>query len=131
MQTINFNTIDFNSGASSGGFIGGYYHEGQFYKDKEYTLLITPSEKSLYIDLAEHRLYIYSEGEYRLIGDGTVIIVQTTGDSTSAVMSQKAVTDALNAKQDKFEPELTQLATINGKPLIYGKDLKIEDTGGD
>lgn len=62
-------------------------------------------------------------------GGGSVDIVQTTGSSTSSVMSQKAVTDALNKKQDTLVSG-TNIKTINGQPIVGPGNIEISGTGG-
>lgn len=55
----------------------------------------------------------------------SVTVVQTTGSSTTSVMSQNAVTTNLNNKQDKFETSGTS-RDVNMTPyLVYAKSANV------
>ena len=56
------------------------------------------------------------------LGIPDIDIVQTTGQSTESIMSQKAVTDELNKK-------LSNNVTINGKQITEDTELTAEDIG--
>lgn len=57
-------------------------------------------------------------------GGTSINVVQTTGNSTSDVMSQKAVTDELNKKQDRLVSG-TNIKTINNQSLLGSGSLSI------
>lgn len=59
---------------------------------------------------------------------GGVEVVQGTGQSTTDVMSQKAVTDELDKKQDKLNPDVNLLGT-DGIEITETEDEKIEVSG--
>ena len=88
--------------------IKGYYHEGTFYKDEQYTVPIYGASHKIYIDLAEQATYFY-DGENFLTSGGTskpaseneagaVRLYQRLGNNIDGTMSQKAITDELNDK---------------------------------
>lgn len=52
-------------------------------------------------------------------------VVQGTGDSEEDVMSQKAVTDELNKKQDTLKSG-ENIKTINGESLLGGGDIELK-----
>lgn len=52
-------------------------------------------------------------------------IVSTKGNETTAVMSQKAVTDELNKKQDTLKSG-SNIKTINGQSVLGAGDIEIE-----
>lgn len=58
--------------------------------------------------------------------DGT--LVHTTGDSETAVMSQKAVTKGLTELSQEMTEKVnkSEVATINGQSLVKGGNIKIE-----
>lgn len=58
-------------------------------------------------------------------------VVQTTGQSTTDVMSQNAITEALNTKQNSliFSGENQNIATINGESLEGNKNIEINANG--
>lgn len=58
-------------------------------------------------------------------GGGSVEVVQTTGNSTTAVMSQKAVTDELADKQDVLISGTT-IKTVNGNSLLGSGNIEID-----
>lgn len=47
--------------------IEGYYNNGNFYKDSDYTDLITPEEDKIYIDLSSNKTYRWSGSAYIVI----------------------------------------------------------------
>lgn len=57
--------------------------------------------------------------------DNVPEIVQTTGSSTTTVMSQKSVTDELNKKQATLKSG-SNIKTINGQSVLGSGDIKIE-----
>ena len=89
--------------------IKGYYHEGTFYKDEQYTIPISGVSHKIYIDLVERVIYFY-DGENFLTAAsgankpaseseaGAVKLYQRLGNNIDGTMSQKAITDELNDK---------------------------------
>ena len=53
-----------------------------------------------------------------------VVVVQNTGNSQTTVMSQKAVTDELNKKQDKLVSSVN-IKTLNGKSILEPGNLVV------
>ena len=89
--------------------IKGYYHEGIFYKDEQYTIPISGVSHKIYIDLVERVIYFY-DGENFLTAAsgankpaseseaGAVKLYQELGNNIDGTMSQKTITDELNDK---------------------------------
>lgn len=76
-----------------------------------------------YKALKQAILYVNNMPE--LTPGGTINIVQSTGSSTSAVMSQKAVTDALATKQATLVSG-TNIKTINGTSILGEGNVDIK-----
>lgn len=63
----------------------------------------TPTANTYYLHIGETTItynngmiYFYNGSTYIQVGDSPINVVQTTGSSETNVMSQKAVTDAIN-----------------------------------
>lgn len=92
--------------------VKGYYHEDNFYKDRNYELQLTPSPLKLYIDLSDNGLYHHDGNEYIAIGGGAggkipsatatvpgiMKLYNTVGQNEDGTMTQKAITDELDDK---------------------------------
>ena len=91
--------------------IKGYYYEGNFYKDKDHTKLLSGAIQKIYIDLAERTIYFYDGERYiSAYGNATQIepateekagitkLYQTIGNNSDGTMSQKAIADELDNK---------------------------------
>ena len=85
--------------------------------------------------------FTFSDGEKEVINieaqngsNATVDIEQTTGQSTTAVMSQKVVTDEINKKADvsdiPFTSDGLSTGTLGSTGLSVGRDYYIEKTVG-
>ena len=94
--------------------IKGYYREGTFYKDEQYTIPISGVSHKIYIDLVERVIYFYDGENFLTAASGAnkpaseseasvVKLYQGLGNSVDGTMSQKAITDELD---DKVEIEL-------------------------
>ena len=107
--------------------IKGYYHEGAFYKDEQYTVPISGASHKIYIDLVERVIYFY-DGENFLTAAsgankpaseseaGVVKLYQGLGNSIDGTMSQKAITDELDDKVEMYiEPE--------NETIVFGYDI--------
>lgn len=96
-------------------------------------------------DTSFYRIYKNSQwSDWKPVNESTTIsIVQTTGTSTTSVMSQKAVTDALNRKlsQDNISQETGNSTTIvmsqdavtkalNNSSKVYFTSLDIRNLSG-
>lgn len=86
----------------------GYYLNGNFYIDSTYTVELEKSESKLYIDKNARAVYVWNgEGYVPLSPEATETVAgmmklyQTAGDNADGTMSQKAITDGVNAI--KFE----------------------------
>lgn len=85
----------------------GYYYEGVFYSDSAHTEELPASGDSIYIDIAQSKIYIYNN-EYICINEtlpnataetaGILKLYTTEGQNTDGTMTQKAITDGLNRK---------------------------------
>lgn len=67
-------------------------------------------------------------GNWKTYGGTSVEVVQELGNSTTKVMSQKAVTDGLGKKQETLTSGKT-IKTINGQSLLGSGDIKISGGG--
>lgn len=108
--------------------VKGYYFEGNFYKDKNHTQLLSGAIQKIYIDLAERIIYFYDGERYiSTSGNATQIepateekagimkLYQTLGNNSDGTMSQKAIADELD---DKVEIALNMSEEL----LIFTRD---------
>lgn len=86
----------------------GYYLNGKFYTDSTYTVELEKSENKLYIDKNARAVYIWNGENYIPLSPeatetvaGMMKLYQTSGDNTDGTMSQKVITEGVNAI--KFE----------------------------
>lgn len=86
----------------------GYYLNDNFYIDSTYTVELEKSESKLYIDKNVRAVYVWNGESYAPLSPeatetvaGMMKLYQTAGDNTDGTMSQKAITDGVNAI--KFE----------------------------
>ena len=87
-----------------------YFIGGKIFKDADGIQEITPNENKIYIDANNtNDLYYYNGVEFVLIGPGSLPtastetagimkLYSTTGENVDGTMTQKAITDVLNAK---------------------------------
>ena len=86
----------------------GYYHNGAFYSDSDFTVELSASTIKIYIDLSNGQMYYYTGLQYSKIEGnlpvasatqaGILKLYDSTGDNEDGTMSQKAITAALNKK---------------------------------
>ena len=86
----------------------GYYLNSKFYTDSTYTVELEKSESKLYIDKNAHAVYIWNGENYIPLSHeatetvaGMMKLYQTSGNNTDGTMSQKVITEGVNAI--KFE----------------------------
>ena len=86
----------------------GYYLNGKFYTDSTYTVELEKSESKLYIDKNSRAVYIWNGENYIPLSSeatetvaGMMKLYQTSGDNIDGTMSQKVITEGMNAI--KFE----------------------------
>ena len=86
----------------------GYYLNSKFYTDSTYTVELEKSESKLYIDKNAHAVYIWNGENYIPLSPeatetvaGMMKLYQTSGNNTDGTMSQKVITEGVNAI--KFE----------------------------
>ena len=86
----------------------GYYLNSKFYTDSTYTVELEKSESKLYIDKNARAVYIWSGENYIPLSPeatetvaGMMKLYQTYGNNTDGTMSQKVITEGVNAI--KFE----------------------------
>ena len=86
----------------------GYYLNSKFYTDSTYTVELEKSESKLYIDKNARIVYIWNGENYIPLSPeatetvaGMMKLYQTSGNNTDGTMSQKAITEGVNAI--KFE----------------------------
>ena len=82
----------------------GYYLNSKFYTDSTYTVELEKSESKLYIDKNACAVYIWNGENYIPLSPeatGTVAgmmkLYQTFGNNTDGTMSQKVITEGVNA----------------------------------
>ena len=86
----------------------GYYLNSKFYTDSTYTVELEKSESKLYIDKNAYAVYIWNGENYIPLSPeatetvaGMMKLYQTSGNNTDGTMSQKVITEGINAI--KFE----------------------------
>ena len=86
----------------------GYYLNSKFYTDSTYTVELEKNENKLYIDKNAHAVYIWNGENYIPLSPeatetvaGMMKLYQTSGNNTDGTMSQKVITEGINAI--KFE----------------------------
>lgn len=86
----------------------GYYLNGKFYTDSTYTVELEKNESKLYIDKNARAVYIWNGENYTTLSPeatetvaGMMKLYQTSGDNIDGTMSQKVITEGVNAI--KFE----------------------------
>lgn len=111
----------------------GYYEDGKFYLDAGHTKQVEPETGSLYLDLHEGIIYYYDDAKNVLTANKVVIpdasaeragivrLYTSLGYNEDGTMTQKAITEAIDAIQlvvDEQEPETIFLA----KPQVPQAD---------
>lgn len=102
----------------------GFYKDGNFYKDNEFSELLNGSTIKIYIDVLTNQIYYFDSVNYISLGSGAGIptasaqqpgvmkLYSETGQNTDGTMTQKAITDKLN---EKFEVTLD----AQGEMIIF------------
>lgn len=111
-----------------------YYSEGKehlFYKKSE-TITIDlgePNDKKIYANAMTKRLYIWGGGTWQQCGGkvSKTDIVQSTGTSETAVMSQKAVTDSFIANTPSGDPLHYMYECVGAVYNGTGSDIVVSD----
>ena len=82
----------------------GYYLNSKFYTDSTYTVELEKSESKLYIDKNARAVYIWNGENYIPLSPeatetvaGMMKLYQTSGNNTDGTMSQKVITEGVNA----------------------------------
>lgn len=91
----------------------GYLHDNVFYTDDTMEHVIEANEDWLYVDVWTSCGYFYYGGQYRLIQSprassvvpGIMKLYATTGQNEDGTMTQKAITDELDAKNAEVQGE--------------------------
>ena len=88
--------------------IHGFYKDNEFYYDANFERKITAAENKLYIDSSRNTIFHYDNNTYTPITGsfsdatsvtaGVVKLYNTTGENTDGTMTQKAITEELNAR---------------------------------
>ena len=97
----------------------GYYNEGNFYEDVNFSIEISAYTTRLYVDLKTSQLYYFDGEKYEKLGQdlklasetlaGVMKLYSTTGDNDDGTMTQRAITKELSEKFEltiKAEDEL-------------------------
>ena len=107
--------------------IQGYLNEGEFYKDKSNTQLITGRTHKLYIDMNSHQMYVFDGASYIEIGGdkvanasatvaGIMKLYDTVGQNTDGTITQRLFTDEIN---QKFEMDVVP----EDEMLVFDHDI--------
>jgi hypothetical protein len=90
--------------------VKGYYKDGAFYSDTEFTKEIPGATIKIYIDILTNTMYYYDGINFVTIGgktslptasaniSGVMKLYSTTGFNEDGTMTQKAITDELDDK---------------------------------
>ena len=86
----------------------GYYHDGKFYEDINFSTEIEEYTTRLYIDLKASQLYYFNGNEFKKLNKdlelaseqlaGVMKLYSTTGDNEDGTMTQRAITKELSEK---------------------------------
>ena len=92
----------------NGIIIRGYYKDGAFYADSNFTVILDGAVSKLYIDVPHSKIYTYDGIKYETLGGtvpsasasiaGVMKLYNTTGQNIDGTMTQKAISDELNEK---------------------------------
>ena len=86
----------------------GYYNEGNFYEDVNFSIEISAYTTRLYVDLKTSQLHYFNGSEYKRLNNnlelaseelaGVMKLYSTTGDNVDGTMTQRAITKELGEK---------------------------------
>lgn len=104
----------------------GYLHDGEFYEDSQYTILLDKSVNKIYINKEDNKIYHFDGIDYILLEGnlpvassenfGVMKLYDTIGNNTDGTMTQRAITDELDDKIEMIvEPE--------AETIIFGYDI--------
>ena len=119
-----FGQLAYYEGGGSAGsdtILLGYYFNGKFYTDSTYTVELTKGVKHIYRDLnANGKLYVWDGSKFTPVTQeatedaaGIVKLYQTHGVNTDGAMSQKAVTDGVNAIKFELDEHETECLVLD------------------
>lgn len=98
----------------------GYYLNNKFYKDSTYTVEIPTSKKHIYIDNNSGDIYYFNGILYRRAvqqADGSVPgilkLYTTSGQNTDGTMTQKAITDGVQAISFAIDSTESECLVLN------------------
>ena len=104
----------------------GYLHDGEFYEDSQYTILLDKSISKIYINKENNQIYHFDGIEYTLLEGnlpiassmtaGIMKLYDNTGTNIDGTMTQRAITDELN---DKIE----MIVAPETETIIFGYDI--------
>lgn len=99
--------------------IEGYYHEGVFYSDIAYTIVITPEINKIYIDLTNDgtNSYRWSGTAYILVGTGQLVTITTDG-----LMSYL---DKIKLNEIAEGATKVELSLVNGNILVNDIEFQV------
>ncbi len=101
--------------------IAGYYKDGIFYTDPEYTIECPAIVNTIYIDIPHSEIYIFNGFRYVPIQStvvpasaetaGVMKLYRVTGQNEDGTMTQKAITDGLDNISGGLDVIATELTT--------------------
>lgn len=89
--------------------IRGYLFNGSFYKDSAHSILLTPHEYTLYIDIVSSKVYSYNGTSYELLSSvpyatsetsGIMKLYDSLGSNVDGTCTQRITTQELNKKPE-------------------------------
>ena len=105
-------------------FVKAYFNkeDEKFYKDAEFSELLSGNTNRIYIDLNNlNHIYYYNGADYVVVGagelptasaevSGIMKLYNTKGNNVDGTMTQKAITDELNQKLEAF---------VDGETVVF------------
>lgn len=100
-----FKDLSYTGGNNDNIVLDGYFFNNKFYTDSTYTQEITGEDKHIYINKnSKGSLFFFNNGEYEAVNPeatdnvaGIMKLYQTYGQNTDGTISQKIITDGMNA----------------------------------
>lgn len=103
--------------------IEGYYHNGAFYYDEEFTELITPESNKIYTDLIELKIYRWSGSVYSVISE--TLSLGFTENTAFSGKDGKDLQDKVKATENKNAELSYTENTVIGK--VNNIDIVIKE----
>lgn len=105
---LSYEQLPFTDVISRNGVVNGYFDNNVFYTDISKTSTINGTLGKIYIDNSHSKIYFYDGENFKNIKQtlanasdiesGVVKLYNSIGNNTDGTMTQKAITDELNAR---------------------------------